>query len=49
MLGFLQRTEKNHGLSGGHYYEYELDLEPEVVLETRETIEGEERAVPSND
>ncbi|MCU4744268.1 orc1/cdc6 family replication initiation protein [Halobacteria archaeon AArc-m2/3/4] len=45
MLGFLRRTEKNHGLSGGHYYEYELDLEPGVVLETRETIEGEEQTV----
>ncbi|MFC7114659.1 orc1/cdc6 family replication initiation protein [Natronoarchaeum sp. GCM10025703] len=39
MLGFLQRFERNQGLSGGQYYEYELDLDPEIVIETRKTIE----------
>ncbi|MCL9813487.1 orc1/cdc6 family replication initiation protein [Natranaeroarchaeum aerophilus] len=40
MLGFLQRFERNEGLSGGQYYEYELDLNAEIVIETRKTIEG---------
>lgn len=40
MLGFLQRHERNQGLSGGQYYEYELDMEPEIVMEMREEIEG---------
>nr|WP_241431730.1 hypothetical protein [Natronorubrum bangense] len=34
-LGFLVRYEHNQGRSGGIYYEYELDLDPEIVLETR--------------
>nr|WP_245758078.1 hypothetical protein [Halobiforma haloterrestris] len=38
MLGFLVRHERNKGLSGGQYYEYELDLDPAIVLETREEI-----------
>ncbi|WP_241686217.1 cell division control protein 6-like protein [Halorubrum amylolyticum] len=38
MLGFLRRHEQNKGLSGGQYYEYELDLDPEIVLETRTEI-----------
>ncbi|SFT02937.1 orc1/cdc6 family replication initiation protein [Halostagnicola kamekurae] len=38
MLGFLLRHERNQGLSGGQYYEYELDLDPMIVLETREDI-----------
>lgn len=38
MLGFLRRDEQNKGLSGGQYYEYELDLHPEIVLETRTEI-----------
>ena len=38
MLGFLRRYEQNKGLSGGQYYEYELDLDPEIVLETRTEI-----------
>ncbi|SDD49089.1 orc1/cdc6 family replication initiation protein [Natrinema hispanicum] len=38
MLGFLIRYERNQGLSGGQYYEYELDLDPTIVLETREEI-----------
>ncbi|WP_241658462.1 AAA family ATPase [Halorubrum sp. BOL3-1] len=38
MLGFLRRHEQNKGLSGGQYYEYELDLDPEIVLETQEKI-----------
>ena len=44
MLGFLLRTERNEGLSGGYYYdEYELNLDEAVVLETREQIESEAR------
>jgi len=38
MLGFLRRHEQNKGLSGGQYYEYELDLDPEIVLATRAEI-----------
>jgi Cdc6-like AAA superfamily ATPase len=38
MLGFLRRHEQNEGLSGGQYYEYELDFDPEIVLETRMEI-----------
>jgi orc1/cdc6 family replication initiation protein len=40
MLGFLKHTERNEGLSGGYYHEYELDLEPSVVIETRNEIES---------
>jgi len=43
MLGFLLRTERNEGLSGGYYDEYELDLDGAVVLETRAHIESEAR------
>ncbi len=39
MLGFLQRTERNQGLSGGQYYEYELDMDPGLVVETRKELE----------
>ncbi|ELY55813.1 Cdc6/Cdc18 family protein [Natronococcus jeotgali] len=39
MLGFLIRHERNQGRSGGQYYEYELDLDPLIVLESREEIE----------
>jgi len=40
MLGFLKRYERNEGLSGGQYYEFELDdLDPELVFETRDDIE----------
>lgn len=38
MLGFLRRHEQNKGLSGWQYYEYELNLDPEIVLETRREI-----------
>ena len=37
-LGFLVRYEHNQGRSGGIYYEYELDLDPEIILETRVEI-----------
>ncbi len=40
MLGFLRRHERNKGLNGGQYYEYELDLDAKVVLETRKEITG---------
>ncbi|MDZ5810514.1 orc1/cdc6 family replication initiation protein [Halorubrum sp. AD140] len=38
MLGFLRPHEQNNGLSGGQYYEYALDLDPEIVLEVRAEI-----------
>lgn len=38
MFGFLRRDEQNKGLRGGQYYEYELDLDPAIVLETRKEI-----------
>ncbi|EMA38682.1 orc1/cdc6 family replication initiation protein [Halococcus hamelinensis] len=40
MLGFLRRNERNQGLNGGQYFEYQLDLDSALVLETREKIEG---------
>jgi len=40
MLGFVTQHERNEGRSGGQYYEFELDLEPGPVLETREEIEA---------
>jgi len=42
MLGFLTREDRNFGMSGGQYYEYELDMDVELVIETREQIEAEE-------
>jgi len=41
MLGFLRRTDRNCGESGGRYYEYSLDIDPEVVLDIRGEIEAE--------
>ena len=41
MLGFLDRSEQNRGRAGGAHYQYELTLDPGVVLETRESIESE--------
>ncbi|EMA10264.1 orc1/cdc6 family replication initiation protein [Haloarcula marismortui] len=41
MLGFLHRTDRNRGESGGRYYEYGLDLDPEIVLDIRGEIESE--------
>ena len=41
MLGFLRRTDRNRGESGGRYYEYSLDLDPEIVLDSRAEIEAE--------
>lgn len=41
MLGFLQRTDRNRGKSGGRYYEYSLDLDPEVVVDIRDELEAE--------
>jgi len=41
MLGFLHRSNRNRGESGGRYYEYSLDLDPEIVLEIRREIEAE--------
>jgi cell division control protein 6 len=42
MLGFLQRTDQNHGESGGRYYEYSLDLDPDTILEIRTQIEDQQ-------
>ena len=39
MLGFLDRTEQNEGRAGGVHFKYELMLDPEIVLETRQSIE----------
>ncbi|WP_200530620.1 orc1/cdc6 family replication initiation protein [Halorubrum sp. LN27] len=39
MLGFLERSEQNEGRAGGVHYRYELALDPDIVLETRESIE----------
>lgn len=39
MLGFLERTEQNEGRAGGVHYQYELALDPDLVIETRESIE----------
>jgi len=39
MLGFLERTEQNEGRAGGVHFQYELTLDPEIVLETRQSIE----------
>ena len=41
MLGFLRRTNRNRGESSGRYYEYSLDLDPEIVLDIRDEIEAE--------
>jgi orc1/cdc6 family replication initiation protein len=38
MLGFLIRHERNRGRSGGQFYEYELDLDSDIIFETREEI-----------
>lgn len=42
MLGFLHKNERNKGLNGGQYYEHELDLDPAIVLETRNEMKAEE-------
>ncbi|MDJ1434796.1 orc1/cdc6 family replication initiation protein [Halostagnicola sp. A-GB9-2] len=41
MLGFLNRRAENKGRKGGHYYEYQLDLDAEIILETRDELEGQ--------
>ncbi|MDB2242979.1 orc1/cdc6 family replication initiation protein [Halorubrum ezzemoulense] len=41
MLWFLQRTDRNRGESGGRYDEYDLDLAPEIVLDSSDEIETE--------
>ena len=42
MLGFLQRYECNDGRSGGYYYEYELTISADAVLDVREEIEEQD-------
>lgn len=44
MLGFLERKERNQGLNGGQYFEYELDMDPGIVVETRQEIEADRNA-----
>lgn len=39
VLGFLRRHERNQRLNGGQYFEYELDLDPSIVLSTRKDVE----------
>ena len=41
MLGFLQRRNLNRGESGGRYDGYDLDLDREIVLGSRDEIETE--------
>ncbi|MYL15323.1 orc1/cdc6 family replication initiation protein [Halorubrum xinjiangense] len=41
MLGFIERTEQNEGRAGGVHYRYELTLDPDIILETRESIENQ--------
>ena len=41
MLGFLRRTDRNRGESGGRYDEYSLDLDPEIVVDISSEIEAE--------
>jgi len=36
MLGIVSRTERNKGEAGGRYYEYELDTNPDLLLEALE-------------
>lgn len=43
MLGFLIRHEQNQGRSGGQYYEYELDLDPNIIVQTRKRIAEQTR------
>lgn len=43
-LAFLARSEQNKGRAGGAHYQYELTLDPEIVPETRESIETESRS-----
>jgi len=43
MLGFLERTEQNEGRAGGAHYQYELTLDPEIIIDTRKSIEAEEQ------
>ena len=45
MLGFLRRTDRNRRESGGRYYEYELDLDAKIVIDTRAGTEDEESPV----
>ena len=41
MLGFLKRTDRNRGESGGQYYEYSLNFDADIVLAIRDEIETE--------
>ncbi|ELZ76252.1 cell division control protein 6-like protein [Haloferax gibbonsii ATCC 33959] len=41
MLGFLQRSEQNDGERGGRRYEYELDLDPQIIIDARKEVESE--------
>ncbi|WP_435362330.1 Cdc6/Cdc18 family protein [Haloarchaeobius sp. DFWS5] len=39
MLGFLRRAERNKGKGGGKFFEYGLDIDPDVVIETRRRLD----------
>ncbi|QDX41020.1 orc1/cdc6 family replication initiation protein [Salarchaeum sp. JOR-1] len=41
MLGFFRRNGQNHGERGGRYYEYDLDLDADIILDVRDDIETE--------
>ena len=41
MSAVLHRPHRNPGERGGRYYEYRLDLDPEIVLDVRNEIEPE--------
>jgi len=41
MLGFLRRTDRNRGESGGRYDEHSLDLDPEIGRDSSSEIEAE--------
>ncbi|MFC7199724.1 hypothetical protein [Halospeciosus flavus] len=44
MLGFLIRSDENHGREGGRSYRWEVDMNLETVIDVREDIEGQESA-----
>ena len=41
MPAVLHRPHRNPGERGDWYYEYRLDLDPEIVLDVRNEIEPE--------
>ncbi|MFC7230363.1 hypothetical protein ACFQMM_01360 [Saliphagus sp. GCM10025308] len=39
MQGILKRYARNHGRSGGQYYEYDLDVTLELALDVVDELE----------